>query len=109
MPVSVNAEMERDGSSGSGLSGRPSHDLSTAWVNLIALPIRLTRICRSRMRSPTTSCREGGIEAAGQLDALRVARGPAPRTASADVARAEIDGFEVQACPPRSSRNRECR
>ena len=45
---------------------------SPCSVNLIALPTRLTTICRSRIGSPTSTSGTSGMNVAGQFQALGV-------------------------------------
>ena len=66
-------------------------------VNLMALPTRLTRICRSRPGSPTRASGTSGGDVAGQLQALLVRPGGERLHRVAQrVAQAEVDRLELE-------------
>ena len=90
MPVSRTREVQARPSSVAvvGLDSRRRTTTSPCSVNLMALPTRLTRTCRSRPGSPTSVVGHVGRDVAGQLQPLlRGPAGPGSRMASPRLSR----------------------
>ena len=111
MPVSRDGEVQHDFLVGRCDSGVDVEDAPRpASVNLMALPTRLTTICRSRWESPTTMARHVGVNVAGQFQPLAVgAEGERLQRVAQALAQSRRALRRGPACRPRSWRSRGCR